>query len=443
MYGGFADPFSFSPPNVRDYRTCDPLTMDAGVIALIVAGVALAVASAALSAVETAIFSMTQERRRKLRVRDARRAAALERLMERPDDVANALVLANTLTNLPLLVLLLFLASALGYADRLSGWGLIALGFVVVVVLCDLAPKLAALAAPVRTTRLGLPLVENLVRMLRPAIKRLHRWSDRLVAMVSHRIAPLPYLTDEEIETLLVVGQEEGTFGETEARILQELTRLADKPARHCMTPRVDAFTLTDDLTNEEAAQIVRRKRYRFVPVRGESPDDILGLLDVREFLLHPSASHYTERLRPPSFVPESMKVLDLLRAFLGHRQHLAILLDEFGGIKGMVTLSDIVEELLGEEGPAGGSELYLEPLGEGRLLAAGNARLDDIAEHTGLEPESREIETIGGLVAEHFGSVPRPGESFLCDGWRITVRRATRKRVREVLIEPVEEGAK
>jgi CBS domain containing-hemolysin-like protein len=418
--------------------------MDAGILVLAGVGAALAVASSALSAVETAIFSMTQERRRKLRIRDARRAAALERLMERPDDVANALVLANTLTNLPLLVLLLYLVSALGYADRLSGWGMLAVGFVVVVVLCDLAPKLAALAAPVRTTRLSLPLVENLVQMLRPVIKTLHRWSERIVALVSRRIAPLPYLTDEEIETLLEVGQEEGTFGEVEGRILQELTKLADKPARHCMTPRVDAFTLPDDLTNEQAAQLVRRKRYRFVPVRGETPDDILGLLDVREFLLHPSASHYTERLRPPSFVPESMKVLDLLRAFLGHRQHLAILLDEFGGIKGMVTLSDIVEELLGEEGPAGGSELYLEQLGGGRLLAAGNARLEDIAEHVGaLEGESKEIETIGGLVAEHFGSVPRPGESFLCDGWRITVRRATRKRVREVLIEPVEEGAK
>jgi magnesium and cobalt transporter len=208
------------------------------------------------------------------------------------------------------------------------------------------------------------------------------------------------------------------------------------------MTPRVDIFSLPDDLSNEEAAQRVRRKRHRFVPVRGETPDDIVGLLDVRDFLLHPDGAHYTERLQPPSFVPETMKALDLLRSFTHHRQHLAILLDEYGGIEGIVTLSDLVEQLLGEEGPDQRNELYIERIGAERVLAAGGTRLDDLGEEIGIDAGDKDVDTIGGLVVEHFGSVPRTGESFVHDGWRITVRRATSKRVREVLIEPAEEGA-
>ncbi len=432
----FAESFSL-PTSTRPQAAENDPAMTPWVWALIALGLLLAVASAGLSAVETAIFSMNDERRRKLRVRDARRADLFAALMRRPDELANTLLLANTLTNLPLLILLLVVVEVLGYADTLRGWGMLALGFGVVVVLCDLLPKLAALAAPVRTTRLGLPFVRGLLPALEPATAFLQRLSESIVRrLVPRKHAPQRHLSDEELETLVEIGREEGTFDETESHLLREVMKLRGESARHCMTPRVDAFTLPDDLTNAEAAEAVRRKRYRFVPVRGETPDDILGLLNVKDFLLHPSASHYTERLQPPSFVPETIKALDLLQAFLGHRQHLAILLDEYGGIEGLVTLSDLVEELLGEEGPKARNELYIERLGEGRLLAAGGAGLDDVAEQLGIELGGKDIETVGGFVVERFGSVPRPGETFLLEGWRFTVRRATRKRVREVLIE-------
>lgn len=416
--------------------------MSAETVALTLLGGGLAAASATLSAIETAMFSMNQERRRKLRMKDARRAAALDDLLARSEEVGSTLVLANTLTNLPLLVLILFGVQRAGLAEEWSVWAVLGLVFAVVVVTCDLLPKMVALAAPIRTTRLGLPLVKSLVPLMEPACGVLRRWSEKLVArMTPAKMAPLPHLTDEELETLVEIGREEGTFDEFESRLLREVMKLGQESARHCMTPRVDLFTLPDDLSNEDAAQILRQKRYRRVPVRGESADDILGILDVAEFLLKPSGVHYTERLQPPSFVPETMNALDLLRAFLNHRQHFAILLDEYGGIEGLVTLSDIVEELLGEEGPDARNELYIEPLGNGRLLVAGSARLDDLAEHVELEPEAADIETIGGLVIAHFGSMPRPGDSFAQNDWRITVRRATRKRIKEVLIEAADHG--
>lgn len=411
--------------------------MSAGAILLSILGFVLAVASAGFSAIETAIFSMTQERRRKLWRRDAQRGGMLDKLMIRPEEVGTALLLANTLTSLPLLVLILHGARVSGYTAEWSVWAILALAFAAIVVACEIVPKGIALAAPIAITRLALPLVTWLVPVLDPVSAGLRRLSEKVVNFITpSRMVPLPHLTDEELETLIEIGREEGTFDRFEGGLLRELMKLADESAKHCMTPRVDFFSLPDDLSNEDAVQRLRRKRYRRVPVRGETPDDILGILDVAEFLLKPEGVHYTERLQAPAFVPETMNALDLLRAFLGHRQHFAILLDEYGGIEGLVTLSDLVEELLGEEGPDSRSDLYIESLAPGRLLASGSARLDDLEDYVEFPHEGKDIETIGGLVVEHFGSLPKPGESFEHDGVRITVRRSTRKRVKEVLIE-------
>jgi CBS domain containing-hemolysin-like protein len=277
----------------------------------------------------------------------------------------------------------------------------------------------------------------QLVSWLIPVCERIEGICERVLkVLLPSRIAPVPHLTDDELETLVEIGRDEGTLNETESKILRAVLRLEGKPAKHCMTPRVDAFFISDDLTNEEAVALLRLKRLRRVPVRGQKTDDVEGILDAKGFLLDPSAP-YTERLQVPSFVPGTMKALDLLQAFLTHRQHLAVLLDEYGGVEGIVTLSDIVEELLGEEGPDPASELYIERLGPNRLIAAGSARLDDVEDALGCSFQTSEIDSIGGLVIDTLGMLPRPGAQIEIDGWTVSVRRATRKRIKEVLIEP------
>jgi putative hemolysin len=406
------------------------------IFVLVLASV-LALASSAFSALETAVFSMTAPRRRDLRRRDERCANDLDSLLEKPGEVYNTLLLADTLANLPLIVLCVQLLDHFNVTDNMPGWGVAGTVFVIVIVACDLAPKLVALAAPMRTTRYGMPLARRLIPLLSPVCSKLQRLSERLVSAVAPRLAAMPEFTEEELATLIEIGREEGTLFEHEGRIIREVMKLADEPAKHCMTPRVDVFSIPDNLTNAEAAMLVRSKRYRRVPVRGETPDEILGVLDVHQFLLAPTA-HYTEMLSPPSFVPETMDALDLLWAFLGHRQGMAFLLDEFGGVEGIVTLSDMVEELLGEEGPDARSELYIEQVGPDRMLASGSARLDDLAEHLGFDAGKGAVNSIGGLVIERFGYLPRPGASFSLRGWLITVRRATRKRIKEVMIERI-----
>jgi putative hemolysin len=242
-------------------------------------------------------------------------------------------------------------------------------------------------------------------------------------------------LSDEELGTLVEIGEEEGALQEAEAEMIHEIIKLGDKTAKDCATPRVDTFALPDDLTNEEAIARLKEKRHRRVPVYVDTPDQVLGIIDVKMFLLDPS-EHYTANLIAPSFVPETMRALELLRLFLTHAQGLAIVVDEFGGTEGIITLSDIVEEILSDAVPRGDIDLYIEPLENGKFLVSGNARLDDLSEHLGFEIEAEGIDTIGGFVFNRLGYLPTSGTQLEIPHLAITVRRAGRKRIEEILLE-------
>jgi putative hemolysin len=130
------------------------------------------------------------------------------------------------------------------------------------------------------------------------------------------------------------------------------------------------------------------------------------------------------------------MKAMDLLRSFLTHAQGLAIVVDEFGGTEGIITLSDIIEELMSDAAPLGDADLYIEPLEDGRFLVSGNARLDDLSEHLGFELEADGIDTIGGYIFNRLGYLPPSGTRFEMPRLAVTVRRVARKRIEEVLLE-------
>jgi putative hemolysin len=244
-----------------------------------------------------------------------------------------------------------------------------------------------------------------------------------------------PRLSDEELGTLLQIGEEEGALYHGEAEMIQEIIKLGDKTAKDCMTPRVDSFMLPDDLPNEEVIARLKEKRHRRVPVYADTSDQILGIIDVKLFLFDPS-EHYTEKLIAPSFVPETMRALELLKLFLTHPQGMAVVVDEFGGTEGIITMENIVEEILSGAVPREDAAFYIEPLGNGKFLVSGNTRLDDLSEHLGFEINADGIDTIGGFVFTRLGYVPTSGTKLEIPGLAITVRRAERNRIEEVLLE-------
>jgi len=404
-------------------------------VLLVVIGI-LVSCSALFSGLETALFALKPHQLRRLEANNAGLSKFITVFRENPRRVLNVLLLGDALVNVLLVILCLFVLWRNPFAARVPQWFAASAIFAIVVLLCDLIPKMIALSAPYRLSAIG----AFTLRMSMPLLDRVGHGLEVFSTILVDLFTPAHLqirqrLSDEELETIVEIGEEEGALHEAEAVMIQEIIKLGDKTAKDCMTPRVDTFMLPDDLTNDEAIARLREKRHRRVPVYADTPDQLIGILDVKNFLLDPS-EHYTEVLIAPSFVPETVRALDLLKLFLSHAQGLAIVVDEFGGTEGVITTSDIVEEILSDAVPRGEEDLYIEPLENGRFLVSGNARLDDLSEHLGFELEADGIDTIGGLVFNRLGYVPLSGAKLEIPRLEITVRRAGRKRIEEILLQ-------
>jgi putative hemolysin len=396
----------------------------------------LIICSALASGLETALFSLKPHQVRRLEEHHPALIRFIHLFRENPRRVLNMLLLGDGLVKVPLVVMCLLLLWEGPFAHRVPQWMTAIVIFAIVVLLCDLIPKLLALSAPYRLSALG----AFTLKISMPLLDRVGHGLESFSAAIVDLLTPTHLrtrarLSDEELGTLVEIGEEEGALEEAEAEIIQEIIKLGDKTAKDCMTPRVDVFTLPDDLTNEEAIAQLKQKRHGRVPVYVDTPDQVLGIIDVKSFLLDVS-EHYTASLLAPSFVPETMRALELLRLFLTHAQAMAIVVDEFGGTEGIITMSDIVEEILSDAVPRGDVDLYIEPLENGKFLVSGNARLDDLSEHLGFELEAEGIDTIGGFIFNRLGYLPPTGTQLEIPRLAITIRRAGRKRIEELLLE-------
>jgi putative hemolysin len=407
-------------------------------LAFLLAGIVVLIFLSALySGLETALFSLRPHQLRRLEQNHPALTKFVQLFRDKPRRVLNGLLLGDGLVKVPLVVLCLILLWRGPFNGRLPQWLTAIVIFAIVVVLCDLIPKLIALAVPYRLSTVGAFILQRSVRLLDRIGSTLENFSAAIVDLLTPSgLQTRARMSDQEFETLVEIGEEEGTLHETEGEMIQEIVKMGDKTAKDCMTPRVDAFALADDLPNEEAIAQLKEKRFRRVPVYADTPDNVVGIIDVKLFLLD-SSEHYTETLLSPSFVPETMHSLDLLKLFLTHPQSLAIVVDEFGGTEGIITMSDIIEEILSDAAPARGDvDLYIEPLENGKFLVSGNARLDDLREHLGFELEAEGIDTIGGLVFNRLGYLPQAGAAVELPRLTATVRRTSRKRIQELLLE-------
>lgn len=397
--------------------------------------------SAFFSAAETAMFALRGPQIETVKASRPRDAELIAGFLARPRQLLGMLVLGDVAANVPLCLLCLLLLEE--QIPRLlmievPRWAAAPILFAIIIGACDLVPKMLALKRPLPIASFAVGVLHFLKPVLAPLGDALERLSERL----SERFTPNRWtdaapLTAEEFETMAQLAAESGTLRGSEGPIVAEILRLGNKTVKDVMTPRVDAFAIPDDLGPDEAVARLRRAGRRFVPVYGDTPDDVLGVLDAREFLLHPEGDPYVERVLPPSFIPETMGALNLLQSFLNRKQGLALVVDEFGGYEGVVTPADLLEEVLQEAMPGGEEPLKIVDEADGTIKASGQARLDDLSERLGTELAQEGIDTLSGLIVHRLGHVPRAGAELALEaGWRVRVERSSRRRVEAVRIE-------
>jgi CBS domain containing-hemolysin-like protein len=245
-----------------------------------------------------------------------------------------------------------------------------------------------------------------------------------------------PTLTDADYQELFELAYQQGALAESEKEIILQIINLDRRAARDVMTPRSRMACIPDDLPVDEMIAAARKFKHRRLPMYDETPDTIVGILNTRALLLDPGVD-LADAIEFPSFVPETMNLLQLLKSLQRQQRGMAIVLDEFGGTAGLVTMEDILSQLVGKIHVRDESEGFvMEKLGPGKWRVNGTMRLDDFRREYPQLGEVPDVETMGGLLAHLLSVVPAQGEHASFRGLKLTAQAADDRRVRELLIE-------
>lgn len=231
---------------------------------------------------------------------------------------------------------------------------------------------------------------------------------------------------------------QQGTLAKSEKEIILQIVNLDQKTAKDVMKPRSQMAAISDELSVEEMIAAARKFKHRRLPIYDETPDTIVGILNTRALLLEPTID-LAEAIEFPSFVPESMNLLQLLKSLQRQRRGLAMVVDEFGGTAGLVTLEDIMEEVIGSiHDEAESAGFVMEKLAEGRWRVSGRMRVDDFRREYPELGEVQDVDTMGGLLVSLAEVVPAMGESVTFRGLKLTAQYVEERRVRELTVETV-----
>jgi putative hemolysin len=433
--------------------------------------VSFVVGSAFCSGTETALTALGDARARQLRESGARRARGLALWIEHPERVLSTLLIGNTLVNIGAGALAASVAVDLvrwmGWASAPTVAVTTAVATLVILFLGEIVPKTLAKRHPVRFSLAVIPLARAISLVLWPVSAGVTAATTALFRVFGGGAAgATPAVTSEEIEYLIEMGTREGVLDEVKEELLNSVLEFADRVAKEIMVPRTRMVAIDREVAPEDLVRIVSENPYSRMPVYEGSIDNIVGILLVREIISEVRQAQKTialERfLKPAFFVPEGMKISRLLKEMQRRRTHLAVVVDEFGGTSGLVTLEDVIEEIVGEiQDEADVEAAPVKAVAAGVWLADAAVPLHDLeaylndriaeAAAPGAEgsdrgergerapeirfPEEGDYETLGGFVTATAGRVPAVGAIVTWDGLTFTVRAGDERRVTRVEI--------
>lgn len=445
-----------SPHDLTQTASLTIPAIDPAVAALLITLCVLG--TAFFSSSEAAIIALSKHRIRTLAEQGKADAKRLQMLIQARERLVGTILLAENaliIIATSLLAMVVYRAFALGaWGTTQSSWapwlavaGVSLFMTLVVVLLAEIIPKSAAasnaeryallVARPLRWTMRALSLpVWLLTTAARGYVKLFNSLSGARGEMA------LPLVTEDEIRQLIADAQEQGGLQQEQSEMIQSVIELRDTTAREIMVPRIDMVCVPAECPFDEALRIAITEGHSRIPVYEESPDHIVGLLYAKDLLGILQGDYRPERIplelvRPPFHVPESKRVDELLKLMRTEKVHLAIVLDEFGGTAGLVTIEDILEEIVGEirdeydvEEPA-----EIEHQADGTLVVDGRANIDDVSVQLGVQLPTDDFDTIGGFVVGLLGRAPVSGEEVAWDGVRLRIEAVENRRVSRVRI--------
>ncbi|HOW57528.1 MAG TPA: hemolysin family protein [Smithellaceae bacterium] len=393
------------------------------------------------SSSEAALFSLTELHRHKMKMDRYPFLRLVSELLAKPRRLLITIVVGNDAVNIGLSVVAASLF--IGLLGMNGEWVAIAFTSSLVLITGEAVPKTFGVTYPMPISSAVSPLLAIFSRLVYPIVISLEKVSDFILRRYVHgssRSAADPVM-EEEFKTLIDVGSREGVVEEAQKELINRIFALGDKPVTDIMVPRVDMFCLPAHLPMTEVIAAVVRERHERVPVYEGDRDDIIGIIYARD-LLHAALQETEIRsiaalLKRPYFVPEDKTINGLLHDFRENRMQIAIVVDEYGGVSGLVSLEDIMEHLFEEEiADCVHLQDGCELIDEKTMVVPGKMSMEQFNALIHGDITQPEFDTVGGFVLHLFGKLPARGESVSSDGYRFIVESVGKARILKIRVE-------
>lgn len=388
------------------------------------------------SATQTALFSLSKIDKKRLKKMYPHLSKLVFTSLEKPRRTLITLLIGNLLVNtLSASMVTIFILNAWG-ADRL-GLGL-ALYTICLILFCEIIPKIIASQRNELLSIVGaIPL-----RFLRIVFWPLHFSTEMIlkgvykVLKIEKKKEASEHVSEEELKTLVTIGEEEGIFDEQETQMMQKLFELGERPVKEIMVPRVDMKAIDIEDSEDEHIELMKSCHFSHFPVYQDSPDHILGVISVQDYLL--SEERNLEKvLTQPLFVPETKRIDELLTEFKNSTSQFCICVDEYGGTAGVVTQEDVLEEIFGEYHDEYATVVNLiRPFATQAHLVEAKIPMTDFCDFFDVLIEPEEAATLGGYILEQLGRVAKIGDVIETENLKMKIQKVVRRRILTVIVQ-------
>ena len=393
--------------------------MDSGDIFQIIFLFLLLLLSAFFSSAETALTTVNRIRMRTLAEAGDKRAARVLRITDDSGKMLSAILIGNNIVNLS--------ASSLATSLAIRAWGSVGAGIstgiltILILIFGEISPKTLATIYADRISLFYSGIIELLMKLLTPVIFLINKLSLGFLLLL--RVDPHAgeqQMTEEELRTIVDVSKESGVIESEEHEMINNLFDFGDAQAKEIMIPRIDMTFANVNSSYDELLQIFQEDKYTRLPVYEETTDNVIGILNVKDLLLYQDKEHFSVRniMRDPYFTYEHKKIADLLIELRKSSISLAIVLDEYGATAGLITLEDLLEEIVGEirDEYDTDEEDPIVQISEREYMVLGSTNLDDLCEKLDLNFISEDYDTIGGYLIGLLDHLPEKNEIIITD---------------------------
>jgi CBS domain containing-hemolysin-like protein len=408
-------------------------------IALLVICLAL---SAFFSGSETAFISLQRFRLEYLVSTEVKNASKVARLIEKPEKFLSVVLFGNTLVNAA--------AAALATTIAVHYWGeqngiiIATIGLtVILLIFCEATPKTLAARHAERLSLLLHRPIQLVSWLFTPFVIALSWLASAFTRIVGGKLVPRSIISDEEIRTMISVGHKEGTVEEAEAKMLHKVFDFGDRPVHEIMVPRLEVHALPQGSTIADFLKLYTEAPISRYLVYQENMDNVVGMLSVKDVLMARAKGTITDEstiddlVRPAYFTPETNLINKLFFDMRDHNYRMAVVIDEYGGTAGIVSLSRLVEEIVGQVGDEmAGIEKDYEIINENTFQIDGGMRVSEANEEMELDlPEGEDYETVAGFILSLLGHIPRRNEQLRYRGLKIVITEMKGQKIEKILL--------